>query len=678
MLDFILLYEFRICWLAKSRLTRLTAKFVLLTILLYCLTTNFSIKLAGSVLAQEAVPTPIQQPSLTPTPTPILASRTVFKDDFSKGFEKWQLLSGDWQFWDYISNEENSYAVANVFKSFTVTKLISKDQFWHESWKNYQYELWFEPLSGTDRNLMWGYLSADNCYSIHFVSSYFRLVHVFDGQKPINYLQRYALKNGIRHLKLRHNAGHIQVYIDDQLITEAFDPDWAWLGGGKIVLIVGTGVSYPTKIKFYDVKVSLLGDFILDVDRQTQIDKSWTDDSYDSDEDWTAELGIGRWGCALTSLTMIMNYYDLDKMPNNGGGVNPKTVNKWLKDQKDGYVGEGMLNWQAAMRLVRKINNEYSTEQKPLTNLEMSWGKASADNLVKAIDQLVLGRPVIGHVPGHFFVIDGFNAKQDDLFIKDPAFDYGLLSEHSNEIDSLRLLTPSQTDLSYFLLVYPANFKITLFNQNGIELSGNVTDETINSYPPANGASNNSNHLLTHYFAKPENDVYRMQVEIADSGTNMLNANSSDYDFSFYAYDQEANVQIFNPNGNMADGYIWQFDYSKELGVNNFEIIPTEPGGGSLGNICIWQDELPGDENLSVWRLLLKNLLLSADVRKIYLYRYLDRLACYAQYSENENNVERYSALLGSLLVEHQAKFTPAGLEQLQAKLVEAESLNKN
>ncbi len=631
----------------------------------------FVIGFNSPVLAQE----------LSPTPTPdtsSLVSKTVFEDNFSKGFEKWQPLSGDWQFWSYVSDENGSYATANILKPSTIIKLIPKDKFWHNSWKNYQYELWFEPLSGVDRNLFWGYLSSSNFYSIHFTSFSFRLTHLFNEQKPINYMTDYSLQNGIRHLKLKHNAGYIQVYIDDQLITEAFDPDWAWLGGGKIVLIVSTGASYPTKVKFHNVKVSLLGDFILNVNRQTQTDKKWTDDSYDSDEDWTTELGIGRWGCALTSLTMIMNYYDLSQMPKQGGVVNPKTANQWLKKQKDGYIGSGMLNWQAAMRLVRLISKEYSTEQKPLTKLEMSWGKASPSYFDKAIKELSLGRPVIGHIPGHFFVIDGFNAKKDDLFIKDPAFKHKLLSKHSKKINSLRLLTPSQTDLSYFLLAYPDNLKITILDKDGVELPGNIADETINSYPPGNGMNNNSNQLLTHYFAKPKNSVYRMQVEAIDGSANLPGSANSSYDFIFYAYDEEANVQTFNPVGTLGDGYIWQFNYAKELGVNNFETIPTNSGGGSLDSICIWQDELPANEDLSAWRLLLKNLLLSADVQKIYLYRYLDRLACYAQQSESENSVERYKALLGNLLIEHQSQFTPAGLEQLQARLSDPESLSKN
>lgn len=629
------------------------------------------------ILASVISPTPSAKPSPTPTnaptPTPTIImpppSQTVFTDNFSAGFEKWQLLSGSWEPWSIISNEDQQYAQVNILKAFSINKLLVKDQYWHSNWKNYLYELWFEPVTGVDRNISWGFLSNTSYYYLHFVVPYFELVHVLDSQKPIFYTQGYLLTNNKPHyLKLFYYNGVSQVYIDNTLVTEARDPNWGWLGGGKITLEASTGAVYPTLVKFYQAKVSLLGDYRLNVNLQMQTSDLWKNNNYDSDSDWSNETGIGRWGCALTSLTMIMNYYGLNKMPDTGLPVTPHTVNDWLKAQEDGYIGEGMLNWQSAMRLVRLISEQYSTPEKPLPKLEMTWGEANATNYTKVIEQLAYNKPVIGHVPGHFFVIDGYTANMDDLFIKDPFYNYQRLSEHADNIDSLRLLTPSNTDLSYFLLVYPNNLSVNLLDELGNEIVGVVADETIHS--PVSNHSNNTQQLLLHYFPKPNNNNYSLVI-------NTNNPENANYKVSFYAYNKQAQPQIFQLEQAFANGNNWQFNFDKTIGVDNLQLLPldsNEDQDNILYQVCSWQGELVADEFLSSWRQLLKNYLQSNGVHKIYFYRYLDRLACYAQHDKN-NNLERYQALLNKVLLEKSNKLSTQALEQLQLSLQNGDNL---
>jgi hypothetical protein len=56
---------------------------------------------------------------------------------------------------------------------------------------------------------------------------------------------------------------------------------------------------------------------------------------------------------------MVFKYNGVKKLP-NGKELNPDTLNNWLITQKDGYIGNGMVNWLALSRLSKQaisINN---------------------------------------------------------------------------------------------------------------------------------------------------------------------------------------------------------------------------------------------------------------------------------------------------------------------------------
>lgn len=89
---------------------------------------------------------------------------------------------------------------------------------------------------------------------------------------------------------------------------------------------------------------------------------------------------------------------------------------------------------------------------------------------VAAIAQTYLenGQPIIGEIPGHFFVLTGaITGDPLDFFLVDPAYVYTLLSQHNKPLQSLRVLTPSHTDLSYILIVTAPESEIAIRERMG-------------------------------------------------------------------------------------------------------------------------------------------------------------------------------------------------------------------
>jgi len=91
-------------------------------------------------------------------------------------------------------------------------------------------------------------------------------------------------------------------------------------------------------------------EFSLDVEYQSQIDPSWEHFEYDSASTWFASnLSIGKWGCALTSASMVLNYFSHP--------TNPKLLNDWLLSQPDGFIRNGLVNWLAISRYTKLHKN---------------------------------------------------------------------------------------------------------------------------------------------------------------------------------------------------------------------------------------------------------------------------------------------------------------------------------
>jgi hypothetical protein len=431
----------------------------------------------------------------------VRAQELLFEDDFSHGFEKWKPTRDDGSMWSIVDGK----AYVNVQRFFYITEMIPKDQYWDSSWHNISYELDFTPLAGVDRNVSFGFQDVKNWYEIHFISTEYNLVRLENGVVKLNVFSPFIMENGkTYHVKIQLFEGKIQIFIDDVKIAD--QNDWSFdQNYGRIGIKAGTGSVAPTRAYIDNVVVrSYVPDDgkQLHVELLKQFDPKWKDQEYDTATAWSDRPTIQRWGCALTSMAMVLRYHGLKTLP-DGTELNPSTLNTWLKSQADGYLNEGSLNWVAVTRLTRLISEKFNTPK-------LEFSRAGSDlNIAKS--EINANRPVIVQLPGHFLVADGVPSDQSTVTIKDPAYIYTKLSQHKDPVLSLSKFIPSHTDLSYIVIAHNPGLHAILSDNAGNSISG--FEEFSNQIvDPIDNSGETTPALVLQYFAKPTSGNYTITI----------------------------------------------------------------------------------------------------------------------------------------------------------------------
>ena len=247
----------------------------------------------------------------------------------------------------------------------------------------------------------------------------------------------------------------------------------------------------------------------------SQKDEKWGSEEYDTASGWagTGKTGIDRWGCALTSVAMILQNLEV-KMP-AGETVTPLLLNAWLKAQADGYVRGGLLNWLAIPRLVR----EAYTTGRATSDVEYNRTGYDATNLTT---------PSILQEPAHFIV--GTGTDGDNITVADPNDASRSAIAKTSDIRSVGVYTPSHTDLSYFLFVTSPGTSLTVTDATGSAAAVTSEEETITDDVDGSGSTT----AKLWYVPKPASGSYRV-ASTGDSDT-----------LEAYLYDVDGQVQRFN------------------------------------------------------------------------------------------------------------------------------------
>ena len=320
---------------------------------------------------------------------------------------------------------------------------------------------------------------------------------------------------------------------------------------------------------FDNFKVYTTGDSTnnLNVPDVKQYDSSWGTLEYDHANNWfPSNPSITRWGCALTSATMVLNYH--------GHDTDTKRLNEWLKSQKDGYTRNGGVMWPAISRWTKTNGQE-----KPI--LEFSYHNPSnafiANEIENSLPPILKMQKANGNT--HFLVAKGKNGT--DFNINDPASNsdvFNLLSQAKVKWgDNVKVgrFKPSTTDLSYIVLMIDKGFEIKVSSP-----SGNLIEEGYQTEGPIVAADdenvNSGESLNTFYLPKPENGVYEIQVD----GEGI-------YQLDYYLYDQEGNVKLGNSFGTIGTGDtdVLAVDFNKDNFDNS--VIPEVTFNSLLG---FWDD----------------------------------------------------------------------------------------
>lgn len=467
-----------------------------------------------------------------------VSAEILFEEDFSQDLSKWYSPTDTPHLWKIIDGQLDAYIAAG----YTNSVLIPTNEYWQDAWKNYIFEFEYSPHLGTDKNIPFWYQDEQNWYQIHFVHSAFNLVKVKNGlvQEDFNIFGGLTLTNHRTYrVKIVVNEGKVTVVINDKIFTENVDPSFAQ-DHGRIALKASTGSVYPTHVRIDNIVVRSLDDegseVVLDVPLIKQSDSAWKDLEYDTAQNWSDQTSIGTWGCALTSMSMVLRYHGISTLL-DGTPITPATLNQWLNSQPDGYIGNGLVNWVAVTRLTQKLSEQLGTSK-------LEYGRLAKISLPEIIEQIDQQQPLVLEIPGHFLVGTGYTdtTPTADVFINDPAYDLTLLSQHEDAV-SARVFTPSQTDLSYLLVVTDPTFQLELRDEKGtiLEQAEIFTESmTATSTLPLPSPSADSSSIQLLQLAKPTAGKYRLHLSHSES---------TPYTVQILAYDHKANLTLLEPTG---------------------------------------------------------------------------------------------------------------------------------
>lgn len=429
------------------------------------------------------------------------------------------------------------YRIARYQLSPCTTNLLHSE---YTIYKNDSYNLeidvTFDPLLAWGTNILLAWNNPDDWYSIKLLPTHFYLEEIIDGDY-YHYRHEhdiFPLESGKSYsLKLEKTPSQLSFFIDEVPILHEILilPD---LGHWQIGLRGLVGVlrepwqSFDSFFYTHHSHEDTSQANTLSLPLLLQHDTKWGDLEYNHATTWettaTSDPSIARWGCALTAASGVLRYHGLAKLP-DGNELYPDTLNDWLKTQADGYVGEGLLNWIALTRLSKILSTETGT-----TKLEYSFSHNVMDSAIAAIDNQL---PIITHLPGHFVTAYGYTPDKNDLLIRDPWYPFTHITQHAQDPLSTRLFTPSNTDLSYFMIVTPPQVLVQISSETDARL-GSSHIESIN-----NPQSGNTTEARVTLLPKPESGIYQFTFQSTAATT---------FRAEIWSYDKGASVTDFSRN----------------------------------------------------------------------------------------------------------------------------------
>ena len=411
------------------------------------------------------------------------------------------------------------------------------------------------PDNTSDRNFVFKYNDQNNWYDIHIYGQNINIQKVVGGSDRtstlINSSDTYTFQVGqTYHFKVDVLLTTINLYINGNLIISTTDPG-PYLPNFSAGLQASGGGDPTSEVWFDNVVITQIDAPTptptstptptpipvptptptppptpsptpttaptpypypsLNVIDLKQYDVLWKNVIYDTAENWTSHPSIERWGCALTSASMILNYY--------GYNILPDALNTWLKNQPDGYLSNGLVNWIA----ITRYSKIFSSSGKPA----LEYKRLGNDSNI-LINELAHSRPAILEVPNHFIVAK--SQTESSFGINDPAYsNKPTLLSYSNTFKSLRNFTPSYTDLSYVLLTIDPSFELNVFDDKGKPIEENTyTEDPL--IDDVNG-SEKSNPIKVFEYAKPTKGKYSVEIE-----------GNGYYTLISYLYDKKGNL----------------------------------------------------------------------------------------------------------------------------------------
>lgn len=329
-----------------------------------------------------------------------------------------------------------------------------------------------------------------------------------DGPITVDYSETHTIKVCLE-------GASVEGFLDGNLLTSAtYNSLGGYLGFSSQI-----GTKYLDNFRLESIQ----SDVDLNVPLLKQTSSPWNIQVYNSANLWNpTDPSIGAWGCAMTSAAMVFKYHGINKLP-DGKTLDPGTLNSWLKKQKDGYVGNGLLNWIALTRLSKQAKNINGLS---FNALEYTRTDGYVPN--KLTEAISNNLPGVLKEPGHFVV--GKGTIGGTFSINDPYYSRTSLNDYGNTFQNLGVYTPSNTDLSYIMLTVGSNTSVQLLDSGGNSVGETFLEEPITN--PQSPDQNNGN-MKVLYLQKPVEDDY--QIVLSSAG-------EPDYELNIYLYDKNGDV----------------------------------------------------------------------------------------------------------------------------------------
>lgn len=330
----------------------------------------------------------------------------------------------------------------------------------HADIQGIEFEMWLD-RADVDHNWVVHWQDKDNYLGFHLFNNVIYPEKYINGQayRVTPEYDRFSFQPHTRYrVKLEHSLSRHQVTVSVNGVTtmtfheQVADPQ----NTGPPGLAGSVGAARDFSYSEYDsVRLYTATDVLpttLNVPLVKQTEPQWSEIEYDQASSWSPqEMGIGRWGCALTSAVMVFRYFGLNTLT-DGTALTPASVNTWLQKQSDGYLGEGLLNWRALGRLSQEIAESLGTP-----TLEMSFMAKNATFQDQLWQLLAENIPPILSIPDHFVVAHGVK-DNENMLVRDPG--YAITTRPLNKVLSARVFTPSHTDLSALILYVPVGLQV--------------------------------------------------------------------------------------------------------------------------------------------------------------------------------------------------------------------------
>ncbi len=437
------------------------------------------------------------------------------------------------------------------------------------AWDDYVYDVDFEALNGSDKNIVFRYQDPNNWYGIHANPGGIYVERYLGGSYSDFFASGYSLQNNHVY-KLRTTI--VGSLLNFKVIdggTEVVNFDYEFIGNplhaGGVGFRAATGSDGNLNIRFDNVLVRTPG-FLPDptptptptstltpaptptptptprlVPLFSQKSEPWGSQMYDQASGWipaVSNTSFSRWGCAVTSAAMVLQYHGVARGP-SGETTDPGTLNSWLRGQSDGYLRNGATNWLALTRYAKRAKLLFPSQ----TSLE--FVRSSGANLPLLDSELEAGRPVIleenelSTGGRHFIVATEKNGS--DYAINDSYFaSRTLLSAYGNTFLGTRRFIPSNTDLSYLFFVVDPEVELSIADNHG---NTSFAGSFYGSEDPLSGeelGQNSGKPVRVLMVPKPEDAAY---IVTASSGTNRS------YRLESYLYDQNGESKVSTSSG---------------------------------------------------------------------------------------------------------------------------------